>query len=523
MKMPLLFFILTLACAGSILQNSNSITAQSSQLLVDDTQPLIDSIFIEGNTKFDTSWYKRILPFKEGNRFDSALYSNSSEIIRDSLYSKGYFFAEVQNFTRINEQNSFNIYYFVYEGPVVLAGDIEIFGLELVKPVVVKRELLFNQGQKLTPSEILLSIRQIYNTGLFSYVTIEPIDTVLIYTELDSVEAPILIQVEEANMINLQIGGGYSSIEGLFGNLVFAHQNLFRLGHTASLSAQVSFVSTGAYLSYTYPWFLSAPVSANIRGYINRYDWDTYKEVISGATFGIGGIARIYNSYRIWTSYKNQHFITEPESNSLINTSITNTLLFGSSLRRDTRYSLLFPGNAIAATLTGELAGPWMSWSNQFFRIQTDLRSYRTFFNGNLITGSALYLGFINSYGPTEGVSPSELFRAGFGLVRPVRGYDEDEISPSTGEITGGRFALILNVANIIFPVYRVLNGEVFIDAGKIWTSPGSFSLYDLRWSAGIGLFLRIPSFPLRIDYGIKLDRNGRFDGNIYFALGYPF
>jgi outer membrane protein assembly factor BamA len=63
----------------------------------------------------------------------------------------------------------------------------------------------------------------------------------------------------------------------------------------------------------------------------------------------------------------------------------------------------------------------------------------------------------------------------------------------------------------------------VFIDAGKIWTSPGSFSLPDLRWSAGIGLFLGIPSFPLRIDYGIKLDRNGRFDGNIYFALGYPF
>ncbi|MDO5576670.1 MAG: BamA/TamA family outer membrane protein [Fibrobacter sp.] len=519
MKLHFCILILAFVYGISISQNTCSNTSQP-----DHTHLSIDSIIIEGNTAANDTWYKKILPFKEGDTFDSALYKSTQRIITDSLYSRGHLFAEIQYFTSVNStNNTVSIYYLVYEGPVLLTGNIEIVGLDQVKAIVVERELFLKTNQILTPQKIQLSIRQLYRTGLFSFVIIEPLDTFHRYTELDTVKMPILIQVEETNMVNLQIGGGYSSIEGLLGNLVFSHKNLFRLGHAVSLTGKISSVSAGGSLAYTYPHVFSTGLSADFRGYIERFSWDTYKEVLSGTTLGIGGSAKVYNSWRTWTSFKHQHFISKPESHSQLNLSNSNTILLGSSIQRDTRNTYFSPGNAILAMLTGELAG-FTVWSNQFYRIQSDFRIYRSFFDNSLIAGSALFLGYVNEYGSGKTIPPSELFRSGFGMVRPVRGYDENEISPLLdNDITGGKLALTFNAVNLIFPIYEILKGEAFIDAGKIWTTPSSFSFRDFKWSVGAGLILATQSFPARIDYGIKLDRNRRFDGNIYFALGYPF
>lgn len=521
MRIRFCILIHALVCSIFLSQNASSDIIQPDH----NTQLSIDTIIIDGSLSIDDTWYKTIFPFKQGDIFDSALYQNALRIITDSLYSRGHFFAEIQNFISVNSSNNaITIYYMIYEGPVLLTGDIEIAGLEQVKTIVVKRELFLETGQILTPLKIRLSIRQLYRTGLFSFVIIQPLDTIQRYTELDTVKMPVLIQVEETNMVNLQVGGGYSSIEGVLGNLVFSHKNLFRLGHTISLTGELSSVSAEGSLAYTYPHVLSTRLSADFRGYVERFSWDTYKEVLSGTTLGISGLAKVYNSWRAWTSYKHQHFISKPQSHSQLNLSNSNTILFGSSIQRDTRDTYFSPGNAILTMITGELAVPFTKRSNQFYRIQTDFRIYRSFFDNNLIAGSALFLGYVNAYGSGKTIPPSELFRSGFGMVRPIRGYDENEISPLVNnDVTGGKLALTLNAVNLIFPIYKILKGEVFIDAGRIWAAPSSFSFHDFKWSTGAGLILTTQFFPARIDYGIRLDRNGRFDGNIYFALGYPF
>jgi outer membrane protein insertion porin family len=77
-------------------------------------------------------------------------------------------------------------------------------------------------------------------------------------------------------------------------------------------------------------------------------------------------------------------------------------------------------------------------------------------------------------------------------------------------------------------PLFYGIRAAVFYDIGQVYgpdTSFGTtFDLADLRHDAGLSLRWASPFGPLRIDYGIKLDRrkNESF-GEFHFAVGAPF
>lgn len=152
------------------------------------------------------------------------------------------------------------------------------------------------------------------------------------------------------------------------------------------------------------------------------------------------------------------------------------------------------------------------------------MRSYTTFRTRAFSISSAFFSGYVNGYASDKNEVPQqELFRPGFGAVRPVRGYKPEQVSPvdNEGNAIGGKYTLIINFIEARITIYRWIAGAIFIDAGRAFSELSDFSFSDLRWSAGPGLMAETPLGLLRVDYGIQLHRSPQ--ARVLFSIGLPF
>jgi len=121
-----------------------------------------------------------------------------------------------------------------------------------------------------------------------------------------------------------------------------------------------------------------------------------------------------------------------------------------------------------------------------------------------------------------SGVPPSERFFAGGDTT--VRGFRRDRLGDScNGDPLGGEGLFILN-EELRFPIFNVLGGVLFYDAGNIYRTLEAYDLSDLRQVAGAGLRLATPIGPFRLEYGAILDRRpGEPHGEFFFSIGQAF
>jgi len=56
------------------------------------------------------------------------------------------------------------------------------------------------------------------------------------------------------------------------------------------------------------------------------------------------------------------------------------------------------------------------------------------------------------------------------------------------------------------FPIWSILRGGLFWDAGNVWATTREFSLADLKHSIGAGVRVVLPFGALRFDYAVPLN-----------------
>jgi outer membrane protein insertion porin family len=125
------------------------------------------------------------------------------------------------------------------------------------------------------------------------------------------------------------------------------------------------------------------------------------------------------------------------------------------------------------------------------------------------------------------------------GGIGSVRGFESGSLGPRdplSGDPVGGDTRLVLN-AELMFPVPgmgldKSLRMGLFFDAGNVW-GPNkirgvdygtSFSLSDLRYSAGLSVAWNSPMGPLKFSYGNPFDTNDKDDiQRLQFQMGSSF
>ena len=122
------------------------------------------------------------------------------------------------------------------------------------------------------------------------------------------------------------------------------------------------------------------------------------------------------------------------------------------------------------------------------------------------------------------------------GGANTVRGYSERELGPrdSTGAPLGGNAFLVGNF-EVRHPIYKKLNGVVFLDGGQLYSTPPGHiwpdirltSVNDLRFSSGFGFRLHSPLGAIRLEMGYQLNpQDGTSFGDrtaVHFSIGELF
>jgi outer membrane protein insertion porin family len=106
-----------------------------------------------------------------------------------------------------------------------------------------------------------------------------------------------------------------------------------------------------------------------------------------------------------------------------------------------------------------------------------------------------------------------------------LRGFAFRDVGPRDhqGEPLGGQ-SMARATAEITFPIIEKARGAIFYDTGFVNADPYDFGTNHVASDFGLGLRLDLPIGPLRVDYGIPIQNDGRSsNGHFNFNVGYQF
>ena len=143
---------------------------------------------------------------------------------------------------------------------------------------------------------------------------------------------------------------------------------------------------------------------------------------------------------------------------------------------------------------------------------------------GKLTAAGSVRYGTISGFSGKAPLSIVDLLFVAGG-TNTVRGYPEGSLSAINvaGFELGGTDLLILN-GELRFPISKRLGGAAFVDAGNTFAHQQELSLGRLALGAGLGLRIRTPLAPLRLDFGYPLSSEFGHSGvRIHFSIGQMF
>jgi outer membrane protein insertion porin family len=406
----------------------------------------------------------------------------------------------------VEERNQFSV------------ADIRLEGAERTKSHVVRRELLFRQGEVIKYSRLLESQRRLYLTGLFQSVFVRPQPA----ASGDSDKKDILVELKENESLEFNVAAGYGSVEKIRGRIEVFNSNLMGTALKAGLTLRASFIGRSAEASFTEPWTLGVPWKTDLNllaEYLEEPSFDISRKVgrlAVGRTFGKRSTASV--AYR----YENAK-LSNVQVEAVPHELKTNLRILTLSVIYDTRDNLFNSTRGVYAEGRNELAGSFLSGTDTFLRLMGRVKYFYPWKNSTILATS-LEGGWMDVFGTSRDVPLNERFYAGG--PNSIRGFGYHLVGPldAEGDPLGGRFQLVWNLLEIRQSIYKMIGGALFADVGNVWPSATEFRLKDIRTSAGVGLRVNTPIGIVRLDYGINLQpENGEPKERLYFNMGQAF
>ncbi len=128
-------------------------------------------------------------------------------------------------------------------------------------------------------------------------------------------------------------------------------------------------------------------------------------------------------------------------------------------------------------------------------------------------------------FGDSPGVPIYERFYAGG--ANTIRGYRERKVGPRdpTSNVPIGGEAILIFNAEYTLPIVKNLKGAVFYDVGNVWSKVSDFASGNFKSGAGLGVRIKTPIGPIKLDYGFPLDQypGEKKQGRFHFSMSRAF
>lgn len=489
--------------------------------VVEGAQYRIGTIKVGGVTLVPEEEVRRQLGLKSGEIFSRTALRDGVRNITDLYSTIGRASADVVPRTDQQSASTIEVAIEVTEGPEVYVERINITGNTRSEDRILRREIPFVEGDLFTLQKLQRGRQRLVNLGYF--------DMVNVTTQPGTDKTRIIVNVEVTERPTgiFSIGGGFSSVDSFVGTLDISQNNFLGRGWQLSLRLRAGANSQQGIISFTEPWLFDRPLSAgfdlfNVRRDFTEYDYDS-----------LGGTVRLSHPFAEYWRWQVSYRLTQDEIDDVRSddpllkdeegTRLTSAITLG--LTRDSRDAVAAPTRGGFTIITLDLAG--LGGDSRFVKTVASTTYFKPIWLGHILSGrvEAGY-GFGWDEDGLTGRDELPVFeRFYLGGPNSIRSVKARRISPvdDAGTRIGGTSEVLGNVEYIV-PLPFNFRMAAFFDIGNAYGFSTKFDLTDTREAAGAGVRWQSPFGPIRVDYGINLDRRkGEDFGTIQFSVGSPF
>lgn len=475
----------------------------------------VSSVSLTGYEKSEEKEIKDLVKLQVGQVFSKSRMRKDIESITSYYSDRGYALASVNPDVLPNEEKqTVEVVYNIKKGDKYSIGRINISGNVKTVDKVIRREIRVDEGDDYSASKIQKSKRRLEDLQYFETVDINQ------KPNPENKTVDLDVNVKEKPTGFLTIGGGYSSIDNLIGMVDITQTNLFGRGYSLTLRGELGGKSSYYTLAFRDPWFMDKPILFGVNLYKQKREYVNYTRDANGFAITFG--KRYGEDWFTSVTYEiEKTTVTDvaEDADTIIKDMegkiLTSAVTFQVSY--DTRDSYLDPSRGFRHSLSFTVAG--LGGDTGFWKSLLDLGWYLPIFEE-----STLHLrgrvGFSDTLFGKKYPLYERFYVGGLDTIRGL-GYGEAGPKDSKNEPIGAKRALIFNI-EYLFPLVTEmkLKGLLFVDIGKGYDKTEKFGS-NIKYTTGLGFRWFSPLGPIKIDYGINLNRKeGESKSKIEFGFG---
>lgn len=471
---------------------------------------------------FNAEALQSVITFSSGDWYNNKDVERSVDKIVDEMGKAGYAFIDVfPNIQRNPETKTLDITFELSEGPRVYIESISIIGNGRTDDDVIRRELLFYEGDAFNSDRMNRSERRVKNLGYFKEVKFKK--TPGSYPD----RVNIVVEIEEDRTGEVSVAGGFSTSDGPLVNLKYTERNFRGRGQDLVTGVTWARHRQEIDLSFTEPYFMGREIAAGFDLFSitqNKFFNEAFQQRIKGVTLRMGYELQEDLSQLISYTLREDTIgdIRSDSSRFILDQRGTHST---SEIAHRTQYD---KRDSRINTMQGWLVG----FSNALAGLGGDTRYLKTSifgayyypFANDIVLELSGDISFIRGLG--KKVRVSDRYSLGGDHMRGFAISGIGTVDRKTADPLGGLNKYVAT-AEVTFPLGLPnelgIKGASYVDVGSVWkTDDVAAEVYDSsapRISVGVGIRWRSPLGPLKVDYAIPVKKQS-FDRVQRFLFG---
>jgi outer membrane protein insertion porin family len=486
----------------------------------------VGGIKITGEMVVDEVELQALVSLREGDVVSRKRINSVVTAMQKRLGEDGYAYANVRVASDVNEEEqTVMLQFIVLPGKPMRVRYIKFVGNEKTKDLVLRREMRQFEGEMYRRSKVDRSRVRLQRLNYIGSANIRLVKVPDVDDQVD-----LEVEISERFSGNLQLGLGYSQVQGVILNLGFAHENVFGSGNSLKFNFDNSAASERYSLAYENPYYTADGISRGFNLSFTETDAsenNTSNYLIDRIRFSVdyGIPLSEFNRLRLEIGVLRDDFKTTGSSSQEVYDFVRDT---------SDEYD--------DATPNSEIDGEKYDTVFTTIGLSKDTRNRRIFADSGHLNsiGLEVHSGDLygEGYGDTDDLPIYEKYNAGG--IRTVRGYEFNSLGPldsegnslgpldSEGDPVGGNLQVITNT-ELLFPIEALGSSETFrlglyFDAGNVFADAEDFESEELRQSVGVSAKWFSFIGPIEFSYAVPVnDESGDDVENFQFALGASF
>ncbi|MEZ5660621.1 MAG: autotransporter assembly complex family protein [Burkholderiaceae bacterium] len=453
----------------------------------------------------------------EGSFFDSELWQTGKRRLIDALNRRGYLRARVETSeARIDpELTAASLAVKVETGPRIGFGELAIEGLDRYDRRVVDDQRPFKPGDPYDFDEMLLFQSRLRLTGYFEQATVVP-DLQALSEDPAAMRVPLKVQLVEKSSKRVAFGLGYSTDEGVRGQIGLEHRDLFGRDWRLESAVVLSQVRARAFANVRTP----TDPDGRFVGFGGRLEREDVEGQLSTRSNSYIGLGQRHDGGESFLSmqYQTETVRLAPDAVDPGLRDFRQALVLGLTWSTRRLDSMVDPRDGYALTGQVSVAHEKLASTRGFLRLYGKATRFISFASDSALRDGTLILGAelgIVQASSRQDIPSENLFRAGGS--QSVRGYRYQSLGVTErGATVGGRY-LAVGTVEYQHRMSDLWSLAAFVDAGNAGDDRGTF---EPVYGAGLGVRLRTPVGPIHLDaaYGEAVQR-----WRLHFSVGTGF